>query len=160
MRSRRYIPTVCLSGLPGPAAAPGDPGATPFPSDTDWLEAETMSMASAPALLAGRKVVPMAESMDGAVPFDAEIALLTSGYPGVGGFLFVGDDGESLWFQPVGDHLAFQFDPADSKRLWSRLPASVSRLVVQGAMVLCSEERAQGNGDSMFHFPEIGLRAA
>jgi hypothetical protein len=127
---------------------------------SEWCDGTTLSTADLTGELAGKKVIPLIGHDGQAALFEQGVSELLASSPGTPGFLFIGDDGDSLWFWPDGEPVAFRFDPEAAEKLRGMLIVSVSRLLSQGALVFCHEERDLASGDPVFHFPELGLRAA
>ncbi len=126
----------------------------------DWCDAELMSVADLTCELAGQMVVPAAGEDDQTVFYSPAITqnrLASSGDPG---FLFNGDDGDSLWFWPESEPVAFRLEHEKGNGLRMQLSETVDRLVNQGALVFCYRVRSDGTGDQMFEFPEFVDEAA
>lgn len=127
---------------------------------SEWRDGTTSRMADLTGEVAGQKVIPLIGHEGQAALFEPGVSELLASSPGTPGFLFIGDDGDSLWFWPDGEPVAFRFEPEAAGRLRGMLVVSVSRLLSQGALVFCYEERDLASGDPVFHFPELSLRAA
>lgn len=127
---------------------------------SEWRDAATLMAADLSGEVAGQRIVPLIGHSEQSVVVDASIERQLGSLSGTPGFLFNGDDGDSLWFWPEDGPVAFRFEPGATNRLRSVLAESVSRLVSQGALVFCYEERDSVHGDPVFHFPELELRAA
>lgn len=127
---------------------------------SEWRDAVTLAEADLSGEIAGQKVVPLVDGSEQCAVFEPVVKELLRSYRGTPGFLLNGDDGDSLWFWPEGEPVAFRFEQESSNRLRRMLAESVSRLVSQGALVFCYQERESKSGDPIFHFPELGLRAA
>lgn len=160
MSSPRNTPGRVTSGAGTSANTAADRESESAGIVSEWRDAATFIEADLSGELAGQKVVPFIGQPEHAVAFDLAIRELTGSCPGTPGFLFYGDDGDSLWFWPEGEPVAFRFELEAESRLRSALVESVDRLVSQGALVFCYEEREPASGDPVFHFPELGLRAA
>lgn len=162
MRRRRHNTVGMSLQLPASShtgnTAPASSGVTV----SQWFDASTNMEADLSREVAGKKVVSFAsQGLDGAVMYEPGIDGPAGPVAGrTPGFLFTGDDGDSLWFWPEGETVAFRFEPGSADALRGALSEHVHRLVCQGALVFCYEERLSDNGDPVFRFPELGLRSA
>lgn len=121
-----------------------------------WYDGVHMRPADLSQGIAGRKVIAL-----GGEVFDYK-ASLSGGLLSrnrVPGFLFCGDDGDSLrfWSQPEGP--VFQFEPSASVLLWRTLGTPIANLVSQGAAVFCYRTGETGHQVTL-EFPERDQLAA
>lgn len=126
----------------------------------DWRDAGDHAPADLSGELAGQMVVPFDGVPGGVIPFSPDVADLTSYFAGQAGFLFFGDDGDSLWFWPVDSQLSFRLDKAAERSLRQALSEPVDSLLSQGALVFCYCEPGGVDGETVFHFPHLGVNAA
>ncbi len=116
----------------------------------DWYDAEAMRAADVSGEIVGQRVVAYAGGVDSSPAARAGSVSTDNGVPG---FLFCGDDGDSLWFWPESDEMAFRFEPETAGSLRKELGEEVSRLVSQGALVFCYKTETSGQADELLVFP-------
>ncbi len=124
----------------------------------DWYDAVLMDVADLSGEIAGRRVVAFADDAQQVIdyaPGDMQASL-----PGTAGFLFSGDDGDSLWFWPESEEIAFRFEPETGRVLRQSLSEGISRLVNQGALVFCHKVESATQGELPIKFPDFKQNAA
>ncbi len=125
---------------------------------SDWYDADRMGAADVSGELAGQRVVALPDSPGEVIAYSPGLPIARSA--GTPGFLFTGDDGDSLWFWPESEEIAFRFEPESGRRLRRSLSEAVNRLVSQGALVFCTRVEANGASEAEFEFPILEERAA
>lgn len=125
-----------------------------------WFDGELMAEADLSCELAGRKVIAAPGAPDHATALSHSMLLALSSTPGTSGFLFLGDDGDSLWFWPGTEKVAFRLEPQARDELRRSLSTDVDALVSQGALVFCYHSRIARDVAASFRFPVYGLQAA
>lgn len=125
---------------------------------SDWYDADGMEFADISDEVAGQRVVVFAGPTDHVMQYSPAAVRGTGA--GVPGFIFNGDDGDSLWFWPESEDIALRFEPETAKLLRRELSESVIRLVSQGALVFCRKIDNAAQGDVLFEFPALEENAA
>ena len=118
----------------------------------EWWDGETMRRVTGTPEMVGRAVVACTERCECAAllsAFDSTGYSLPTGTPG---FLFCGDDGDSLWFLPEDEDLALRLEQNRETEVRKALPSGIHRSVSQGAFVFCCYVRNAGV-ESAFQFP-------
>lgn len=126
---------------------------------SEWYDAGTMGIADLTDELAGQRVIAFAGD-DYAESYSPAVGLAYGADTGVTGFLFNGDDGDSLWFWPESEDIAFRFAPETGNLLRRELSENISRLLSQGALVFCQKVDLAESGDTVFEFPVLQQKAA
>ena len=124
----------------------------------DWYDAEAMNMADVSGEVIGQRVIAYAGQAGNSV--GSPVGSSPDSGNGLPGFLFCGDDGDSLWFWPESEDMAFRFESETAGRLRSELSEEVSRLVNQGALVFCYKNDVSGESSGLLVFPGLDEQAA
>ncbi len=102
----------------------------------EWVDGDTMQIANLSSELTGLQVrldIPGDSSVH---PVSPNVFAFTEA--SVSGLLFIGDDGDSIWFWPENESVAFRIEETLSRKLWSTLPEGVIFNISQGALIACS----------------------
>ncbi len=127
---------------------------------SEWADAYGTLQVDLSAEITGRKVVLLTGEEFSAVIYEPGIVPTSGSLADTPGFLFVGDDGDSLWFWPESESVAFRFEQSAGDGLRRDLDRSVDWLVSQGALVFCYQTRAAEADEPVFWFPELQSLAA
>lgn len=122
----------------------------------DWWDGETMRRSAVPLELTGLPVVACIDRCSCTMPLTDSVLADVDLPAGASGFLFVGDDGDSLWFWPQNEEVALRIEQSHEESIRRSLPFGVHRAISEGALVLCSYTRT----NAAFQFPEHLTQAA
>lgn len=132
----------------------------------DWFDGCRMEPADLSDEIVGRRVIAgYGDAPGGRLPGPWRTRMQPELMPASGrrpspGVLFLGDDGDSLWFWPDEAEIAFRFDPSTVDRVRRSLDENVSRLVSQGALVSCRWIEDASDGGAVLEFPAAVADAA
>lgn len=144
----------------GSSTANQAPDSVRYSVVSEWVDAERMTSADLSDEIAGQRVVAWADETNRVERYSSSAVDSGGVSSGVPGFLFSGDDGDSLWFWPVSEDIAFRFEPQAGSQLRRELSENVSSLVNQGALVYCLKIDTSQQGDLLFEFPASDQNAA
>lgn len=122
---------------------------------SEWYDADQMSVADLSDEIVGQRVLAFAGASDRVEHYSPSAVSFSSTLTGSPGFLFSGDDGDSLWFWPESEDIAFRFEPESGNLLRRQLSENISRLVSQGALVFCRKVDSVEQDDLVFEFPAL-----
>ncbi len=128
------------------------------PLVSDWFDADAMRFVDVPPGIAGERVTADGNPIADSPPYPLSDS--ASVYGTAPGYIFCGDDGDSLWFWPEAEELAFRFDIDAAMSLRQALPVEVVRLLTQGALIYCNVTRASSHEGLQVSFPGSSSAAA
>lgn len=142
------------------SSAYGDVDLPRYSVVSDWYDADHMAVADLSNEIVGQRVFAFTDDAQRVEPYSPIPGKSVTADFGVPGFIFSGDDGDSLWFWPELEDMAFRFEPETGNRVRQELSEGISRLVSQGALVYCRKVDLGGDTDPVFEFLTSEAEAA